>query len=90
MKRPKVKMKIQKNNSDLLIRDLIFEGKKTNIYSIEGKKSSVSNNNLDMFEEMKIGSILQKHEEEDPTRPFGWINARLCDKGWWFGRHCPC
>ena len=58
MKRPKVKMKIQKNNSDLLIRDLIFEGKKTNIYSIEGKKSSVSNNNLDMFEEMKIGSIL--------------------------------
>ncbi len=58
MKRPKVKMKIQKNNSDLLIRDVIFEGKTINIYSIEGKKGSVSNNNLDMFEEMKIGSIL--------------------------------
>lgn len=32
-----------------------------------GTDGSASNNNLDMFEEMKIGSLLQKHEEGDPT-----------------------
>ncbi len=32
-----------------------------------GTDGSASNNNLDMFEEMKVGSLLQKHGESDPT-----------------------
>ena len=77
MKRPKMKIKMQKNNSDLLIRDVIFKGKTTDIYSIKSKKSSAFNNNLDMFEEMKIGSLLQKHKKRGSDRPFGWRNARM-------------
>lgn len=32
-----------------------------------GTDGAASNNNLDMFEEMKIGSLIQKHQEKDPT-----------------------
>ncbi len=32
-----------------------------------GTDGSASNNNLDMFEEMKVGSLLQKHEQNNPT-----------------------
>ncbi len=32
-----------------------------------GTDGSASNNNLDIFEEMKVGSILQKHDESNPT-----------------------
>lgn len=32
-----------------------------------GTDGAASNNNLDLFEEMKIGSLLQKHKEKNPT-----------------------
>lgn len=32
-----------------------------------GTDGSASNNNLDLFEEMKFGALLQKHKEENPT-----------------------
>jgi 5-methylthioadenosine/S-adenosylhomocysteine deaminase len=32
-----------------------------------GTDGAASNNNLDMFEEMKIGSLIQKNKENDPT-----------------------
>ncbi len=41
--------------------------KQAGINIILGTDGSASNNNLDIFEEMKIGSLLQKHEQKDPT-----------------------
>jgi 5-methylthioadenosine/S-adenosylhomocysteine deaminase len=41
--------------------------KEKNINVCLGTDGAASNNNLDMFEEMKFGSLLQKHREEDPT-----------------------
>lgn len=32
-----------------------------------GTDGAASNNNLDLFEEMKVGALIQKHKEKDPT-----------------------
>jgi 5-methylthioadenosine/S-adenosylhomocysteine deaminase len=42
-----------------------FKERKINVCL--GTDSAASNNNLDLFEEMKFGSLLQKHREKDPT-----------------------
>jgi len=42
-----------------------LKGKNINICL--GTDGPASNNNLDLFEEMKFGSLLQKHKEKDPT-----------------------
>lgn len=41
--------------------------KKAGINITLGTDGTASNNNLDMFEEMKIGALLQKHREKNPT-----------------------
>jgi 5-methylthioadenosine/S-adenosylhomocysteine deaminase len=41
--------------------------KEKNINVCLGTDGAASNNNLDLFEEMKFGSLLQKHKEKDPT-----------------------
>ncbi len=43
------------------------ELKKRMIPILLGTDGAASNNNLDLFEEMKIGAILQKHHYRDPT-----------------------
>jgi 5-methylthioadenosine/S-adenosylhomocysteine deaminase len=42
--------------------------KKKNIPMVLGTDGAASNNNLDLFEEMKIAALLQKHHFRDPTR----------------------
>ncbi len=41
--------------------------KRKNVNVCLGTDGAASNNNLDLFEEMKFGSLLQKHREKDPT-----------------------
>ncbi len=43
--------------------------KKAKVNICLGTDGPASNNNLDLFEEMKIGSLLQKHKEKNPTTP---------------------
>jgi 5-methylthioadenosine/S-adenosylhomocysteine deaminase len=48
----------------------IFPYKKMEKASVNvclGTDGAASNNNLDLFEEMKFGALLQKHREKDPT-----------------------
>ncbi len=52
--------------------------KEKNVNVCLGTDGAASNNNLDLFEEMKIGSLLQKHKEKDPTEArakevFDWV-----------------
>jgi len=44
-----------------------FKLKKAKVNVCLGTDGAASNNNLDLFEEMKIGSLLQKHKEKNPS-----------------------
>ena len=52
--------------------------KENNVNVCLGTDGAASNNNLDLFEEMKIGALLQKHREKNPLianvkEVFNWV-----------------